>query len=59
MFASKGWGGGHSDAYKEQEIAKAWKYKCDQIVMNSRFSFKEDKKGLEEINIYANELGIK
>ena len=59
MFASKGWGGGHSDAYKEQEIAKAWKYKCEQIVMKARFSLKEDKKGLEEINMYANELGIK
>ena len=59
MFASKGWGGADSDAYKEQEIAKAWKYKCEQVVMKARLSLKEDKKGLEEINMYANELGIK
>jgi hypothetical protein len=59
MFASKDWGGADSNAYKEQEIAKAWKYKCEQVVMKARFSLKEDKKGLEEINMYANELGIK
>jgi hypothetical protein len=59
MFASKSWGGSDSNAYKEQEIGKAWKYKCEQIVMKARFSLKEDKKGLEEINMYANELGIK
>ena len=58
MFASKSWGGSDSNAYKEQEIGKAWKYKCEQIVMKARFSLKEDKKGLEEINMYANELGI-
>lgn len=59
MFASKTWGGSDSNAYKEQEIGKAWKYKCEQILMKARFSLKEDKKGLEEINMYANELGIK
>ena len=39
--------------------ARAWKDKCEQIVMKARFSMKEDKKTLEEINSYANELGIK
>lgn len=59
MFASKSWGGGDSNAYKEQEMGKAWKYKCEQILMKARFSLKEDKKALDEINMYANELGIK
>ena len=51
--------GGVSDSYKEQEIGKAWKYKCEQIILKARFSLKEDKKALDEINVYANELGIK
>lgn len=59
IFASKSWGGSDSNAYKEQEIGKAWKYKCEQIIMKARFSLKGDIKGLEEINMYANELGIK
>jgi|SRR5690554_907041 len=59
MFASKSIVGSDSNAYKQQETGKAWKYKCEQIVMKARFSLKEDKKGLEEINMYANELGIK
>jgi hypothetical protein len=59
IFASKDWSGADSTAYKEQEMAKAWKYKCEQVVMKARFSLKEDKKGLEEINMYASELGIK
>jgi hypothetical protein len=58
IFASKSWGGSDSNAYKDQEIGKAWRYKCEQIVMKARFSLKEDKKGLEEINAYASELGI-
>lgn len=48
-----------SNAYRDQQLGKAWKYKCEQIIMKARFSLKEDKKGLEEINMYANELGIK
>jgi len=59
FFASKHWGGADRDSYKEQEISKAWKYKCEQVVMKARFSLKEDKKGLEEIMHYAKELGIK
>ncbi len=59
LFASKSMVGSDSNAYKQQETGKAWKYKCEQIVMKARFSLKEDKKGLEEINMYANELGTK
>jgi hypothetical protein len=59
FFTSKSISGTASNAYKEQEIAKAWKYKCEQIIMKARFSLKEDKKGLAEINNYAKELKIK
>ena len=58
LFSSK-FIGGVSDAYKEQEIGKAWKNKCEQIILKARFSLKEDKKALDEINMYAQELGIK
>lgn len=40
-------------------IAGVWMQKCEQIIMKSRFSMKEDKKTLEEINNYTKELGIK
>ncbi len=41
------------------DLAPTWKSKCEQIVMKAKFSMKEDKKTLEEIMAYANELGIK
>ena len=41
------------------DLAPTWFSKCEQIVMKARFSMKEDKKTLEEINSYAKELGIK
>jgi hypothetical protein len=56
--SSKFWNGA-GNSYREQEMSKAWKYKCEQIIMKAKFSLKEDKKGLEEINMYAQELGIK
>jgi primase-polymerase (primpol)-like protein len=40
-------------------LAKVWHSKCEQIIMKARFSMKEDKKTLDEINYYANELNIK
>ena len=33
--------------------------KCHQIIMKARFSMKDDKKTLEEIEVYAKQLGIK
>ena len=36
-----------------------WKSKCEQIIMKARFSMKEDKKNLEDIEYYAKQLGIK
>ena len=41
------------------ELAPTWFSKCEQIVMKAKFSMKDDKKVLEEIMQYANELGIK
>lgn len=41
------------------DLAPTWFSKCEQIVMKAKFSMKEDKKVLEEIMLYAKELGIK
>jgi hypothetical protein len=41
------------------DFVPVWKTKCEQIIMKAKFSMKEDKKALEEIMQYANELGIK
>jgi len=41
------------------EFVPVWKTKCEQIIMKAKFSMKEDKKALDEIMHYANELGIK
>ena len=41
------------------EFVTVWKTKCEQIVMKARFSMKEDKSTLDEINHYAKELKIK
>lgn len=41
------------------EFVPVWKTKCEQIIMKARFSMKEDKKTLDEIEYYAKELGIK
>jgi hypothetical protein len=41
------------------EFVPVWKTKCEQIIMKAKFSMKEDKKALEEIMHYGNELGIK
>ena len=41
------------------EFVPVWKNKCEQIIMKARFSMKEDKKTLEEIEFYAQQIGIK
>jgi len=38
------------------EFVQVWKTKCEQIIMKARFSMKDDKKLLEEIEGYAKEL---
>ena len=40
-------------------ISKAWLAKCEQVIMKARFSMKEDKTTLAEIERYAKELKIK
>ena len=41
------------------EFVSVWKNKCEQIIMKARFSMKEDKKTLQEIEYYSQQLGIK
>jgi hypothetical protein len=45
--------------HPEYLLKKAWLSKCQQIIMKARFSMKDDKKTLEEVERYAKELGIK
>lgn len=44
---------------EELKIAKAWKAKCEQVIIKARFSMKDDKKTLDEIEEYAKQLKIK
>lgn len=41
------------------KVASAWKNKCQEIVMKARFSMKDDKRTLGEIEQYAKQLKIK
>ena len=41
------------------DFVPVWQAKCEQIIMKARFSMKEDKKTLEEIEYYAKQLNIK
>ena len=43
---------GHND------FVNVWKTKCEQIIMKARFSMKDDKKTLEEIEHYAKQIGV-
>lgn len=40
-------------------LKKAWRSKCEQIIKKARFSMKDDKKTLDEIEVYAKQLKIK
>lgn len=40
-------------------LVPIWQSKCEQIIMKARFSMKEDKSTLAEIEHYAKQLGIK
>ena len=42
-----------------KELKNAWKAKSTEVIMKARFSMREDKKTLEEIEHYAKQLGIK
>ncbi len=39
-------------------VAEVWMQKCEQLIMKSKFAMKDDKKTLDEISYYANQLGI-
>ena len=40
------------------KMKKAWAAKCEQIIIKARFSMKDEKKTLEEIEHYAKQLGV-
>lgn len=44
---------------EEKTYIKTWRSKAEQVVIKARFSLKEDKKLLDEINNYAKQLEIK
>jgi hypothetical protein len=44
---------------EEKAYIKTWRAKAEQVVMKARFSLKEDKNILEEIDLYAKQLEIK
>lgn len=43
----------------ENEFQACWKTKCEEIIIKARFSMKEDKLTLEQIENYAKQLKIK
>lgn len=51
-------GGNHEDN-EHNLLAVAWKSKCEQIVIKARFALRDDKKTLEEIEHYAQLIGVK
>ena len=47
------------NGHPESIIQKAWYSKCEQVIKKARFSMKEDKNTLTEIEYYAKQLKIK
>lgn len=47
------------ESLERYEMAPIWQSKCEQIIIKARFSMKEDKSTLSEIEHYAKELKIK
>jgi hypothetical protein len=41
------------------KVAEVWMQKCEQILMKAKLSMKDDKKTLEQVEYYAQQLGIK
>lgn len=54
-----GYGAEATSIMEHNKLVPVWHTKCEQIVMKARFSMKDDKKTLEEIEYYAKELNIK
>ena len=40
------------------KMKKAWLAKCEQIIIKARIAMKEDKKTLEQMEVYAKDLGL-
>jgi len=62
IFSGKGGGSGGwsiTEKLKQREYAVIWYEKCEQIIMKARFSMKDDKKTLNEVEYYAKQLGIR
>lgn len=51
--------GGNASDNEHNQLASAWKSKSEQIVIKARFALRDDKKTLEEIEHYAQLIGIK
>lgn len=51
--------GGNASDNDHNQLASVWKSKCEQIVIKARFGLRDDKKTLEEIEHYAEIIGIK
>ena len=49
---------GYVDKPKET-IKTAWISKCEQVIIKAKFSMKDDKKTLDEIEYYAKQLNLK
>jgi hypothetical protein len=45
--------------HPEYLLKKSWRSKCEQIIKKSRFSMKDDKKTLDEIEFITKQLKIK
>jgi hypothetical protein len=43
----------------KSKLKKAWLAKAEELIMRARFSMKDDKKTLDEIEYYAKQLGLK
>ncbi len=48
--------GSNSSDNEHELFADVWKAKCEQIILKAKFSMKDDKKTLQEIENYAQEL---
>lgn len=57
--ASKKLGFFIASVHPESVLKSAWKAKCEQVILKARIAMKDDKKVLEEIGIYAKQIGIK
>lgn len=51
--------GGNATDNEHNLLATAWKSKCEQVVIKARFALRDDKKTLEDVEHYAQLMGIK